>query len=151
MDMKRINQGVDNKREDDEISIGSQDSYSQRSLGSEQDMYQEDSFLEIKKENLKRRKNLNRDCCRKTLDHHQDFFLMKLREEKIERTKLEKKMELKLKDEEIDRNKKNLEILHEINKCKAAIYKLSKSKWKIHLSYNRQQVMETRNDSATKE
>ena len=54
MDMKRINQGVDNKREDDEISIGSQDSYSQRSLGSEPDEYQEDSFLEIeKKEKLK--------------------------------------------------------------------------------------------------
>ena len=61
MDAKRINQGVDKKRkrEDDEISIGSQDSYSQRSLGSEPDEYQEDSFLEIKKENLKRRKNFN--------------------------------------------------------------------------------------------
>ena len=62
MDMERIYQCVDNKREDDEISIGSQDSYSQRSLVSEPDVYQEDSFLEIKKENLKRRKNLNRDC-----------------------------------------------------------------------------------------
>ena len=96
-------------------------------------MYQEDSFLEIKKENLKTRKNLNRDCCRNTLDHHQEFFLMKLCEEKI---KVEKKLELKLKDEEIDRNKKNHEILHEINKCKVAIYKLSRRKWKIHLSYN---------------
>ena len=59
MDVKRINQGVDKKRkrEDDEKSIGSLDSYSQRSLGSEPDEYQEDSFLEIKKENLKRKKN----------------------------------------------------------------------------------------------
>ena len=136
MDMERIYQCVDNKREDDEISIGSQDSYSQSSLVSEQDMYQEDSFLEIKKENLKTRKNLNRDCCRKTLDNHQDFFLMKLHEEKIERTKVEKKLESKIKDEEIDRNKKNQEILHEINKCKAAIYKLSRRKWKIDLIYN---------------
>ena len=134
--MERIYQCVDNKREDDEISIGSQDSYSQSSLVSEQDMYQEDSFLEIKKENLKTRKNLNRDCCRKTLDNHQDFLLMKLNEEKIEQTKLEKKLESKIKDCEIDRNKKNHEILHEINKCKAAIYKLSRRKWKIHLSYN---------------
>ena len=85
---------------------------------------------------MKRRKNLNRDCCRKTLDNHQDFFLIKLREEKIERTKVEKKLESKIKDEEIDRNKKNHEILHEINKCKAAIYKLSRRKWKIDLIYN---------------
>ena len=102
----------------------------------EPDEYKEDSFLEMKKENLKRRNNLNRDCYRKTLDNHQDFFLMKLHEEKIERTKLEKKLESKIKDCEIDRNKKNHEILHEINKCKAAIYKLSRRKWKIHLSYN---------------
>ena len=47
--MERIYHCFDNKREDDEISIGSQDSYSQSSLVSEQDMYQEDSFLEIKK------------------------------------------------------------------------------------------------------
>ena len=42
--MKRNNQGVDMKlkREDDEISIGLQDSYSQRSLGSEPDDYEED-------------------------------------------------------------------------------------------------------------
>ena len=93
MDVKRINQGVYKKRkreDDDEISIGSLDSYSQRSLGLEPDEYQEDSFLEIKKENLKRKKNLNRDCCRKTLDCHEDYFLMKLCEEKIERTKVEK-------------------------------------------------------------
>ena len=53
MDMERIYQGVVNKRENDEISIGSQDSYSQRNLGLETDVYQEDSFLEMKKENLK--------------------------------------------------------------------------------------------------
>ena len=153
MDVKKNNQGVDMKikREDDEISIGSQDSYSQRSLGLEPDEYQEDSFLEIKRENLKRKKNLNRDCCRKTLDCHEDYFLMKLHEEKIERMKVEKKMELKLKDEEIDRNMKNQEILHEIKKCKAAIYKLSKRKWKIHLSYNHERVMETRNGRETEE
>ena len=39
-------------------------------------------------------------------------------------------------DEEIDRNKKNLEILHEVNKCKAAIYKLWKRKCKIEVSYH---------------
>merc|ERR1711954_480009 len=113
MDMERISQGVDNKREDDEISIGSLDSYSQRSLESEPDEYHEDSFLEIKKENLKRKKNLNRDCCRKTLDCHEYYFFMKLREEKKEQTKVEKLLEIKLKDKEIDRNKKNLQILHE--------------------------------------
>ena len=56
-------------------------------------------------------------------------------------------MELKLNDEENDRNKKNQENLHEIRKCKAAIYKISKHKWKIHLSYNHEGVMETRNGS----
>ena len=151
MDVKKNNQSVDMKikREDDEISIGSKDSYSQMSLGLKPDEYQEDSFLEIKRDNLKRKKNLNRDCCRKTLDCHEDYFLMKLYEEKLERMKVEKKM-----DEEIDRNMKNQEmkhqeILHEIKKCKAAIYKLSKRKWKIHLSYNDERVMETRNGRET--
>ena len=91
------------------------------------------------------------DCCRKTLDYHEDYFLMKLHKEKIERRKVEKKMELKLKDKEIDRNMKNREILHEIKKCKAAIYKLLKRKWKIHLSYNDERVMETRNGRETEE
>ena len=89
MDVKRINQGVYKKRkreDDEEISIESLDSYSKRSLGLEHDEYQEDYFLEIKKENLKRKKNLNRDCCRKTLDCHE------------EQTKVEKIFELKLKD-----------------------------------------------------
>ena len=92
MDVKRINQSVykKRKREDDEISIGLLDSYSQRSLGLEPDEYQEDSFLEIKKENLKRKKNLNRDCCRETLDCHENYFLMKLHEEQIELIKIEK-------------------------------------------------------------
>ena len=126
---KSSNQGVDMKikREDDEISIGQQDSYSQRSLGSEPDDYVEDSFLEIKRgENLKRRKNLNMDCCRKTLDCHEQYFLMKLHKEKRERMKVEKKM-----NEDIDRNIKNREILREIKKCKEAIYILLKGKWKV--------------------
>ena len=106
----------------------------------EPDEYQEDSFLEIKRENLKRKKNLNRDCCRKTLDCHEDYFLMKLHEEKIERMKVEKKM-----NEEIDRNMKNREILHEIKKCKTAIYKLLKHKWKIQLSYNDENKKWSRN------
>ena len=149
--MKRNNQGVDMKikREDDEISIGSQDSYSQRSLGLETDEYEEDSFLELKKENLKRWKNLNMDCCRNTLDFHEDYFLMKSHKEKGERMKVEEKM-----NEEIDRNIKNQEILHEIKKCKKAIYKLLKRKWKIQLRYNDdddERVMETRNGQETQE
>ena len=152
MNVKKNNQGVDMKikREDDEISIGSQDSYSQRSLGLEPDEYQEDSFLEIKRENLRRKKNLNMDCCRKTLDCHENYFLIKLHKEKREREreKVEKKM-----NEEIDRNIKNQEILSEIKKCKKAIYKLLKRKWKIQLRYNDdddeddddERVMETRN------
>ena len=133
---KSSNQGVDMKLkredDDDEISIGPQDSYSQRSLGSEPDDYEEDSFLEIERgENLKRRKNLNMDCCRKTLDCHEQYFLMKLHKEKREREKIEKKM-----NEDIDRNIKNREILREIKKCKKAIYILLKGKWKVQLRYN---------------
>ena len=71
------------------------------------------------------------DCCRNTLDFHEDYFLMKLHKEKRERMKVEEKM-----NEEIDRNIKNQEILHEIKKCKKAIYKLLKRKWKIQLRYN---------------
>ena len=131
---KSSNGGVDMKikRQDDEISIGQEDSYSQRSLGSEPDDYEEDSFLEIERgENLKRRKNLNMDCCRKTLDCHEQYFLMKLHKEKRKREKIEKKM-----NEDIDRNIKNREILREIKKCKKAIYILLKRKWKIQLRYN---------------
>ena len=49
-----MNVGKNNKikREDDgEISIGTQDTYSQRSLTTQEDEYQEDSFLLIKTEN----------------------------------------------------------------------------------------------------
>ena len=152
---KSSNKGVDMKikREDDEISIGPQDSYSQRSLGSEPDDYEEDSFLEIKREGdlRRRRKNLNKDCCRKTLDYHEDYFLKKLYKEKRERMKVEKKM-----NEEIDRNIKNWEILHEIIKCKTAIYKVLKRKWKIQLRYNDdddddERVMGTRNGQEIQE
>ena len=45
------------------------------------------------------------DCCRKTLDCHEQYFLMKLHKEKREREKIEKKM-----NEDIDRNIKNQEI-----------------------------------------
>ena len=71
------------------------------------------------------------DCCRKTLDCHEQYFLMKLHKEKREREKIEKKM-----NEDIDRNIKNREILREIKKCKKAIYILLKRKWKIQLRYN---------------
>ena len=64
MDVNRINQSVDRKRkreddDEDDMSIGSMDSYSDRSLESEPD-----DFLDMKKEYLKRKKNLNRDCYR---------------------------------------------------------------------------------------
>ena len=65
--------------------------------------------------------------------------------------KVEKKLQLKLKDEEIDRNKKNLEILHEVNKCKAAIYKLWKRKWKIEISYHSQEHDVQQNDYSRNE
>ena len=132
MNMKKSSNGgfdMKIKRQDDEISIGQEDSYSQRSLVSEPDDYEEDSFLEIERgENLKRRKNLNMDCCRKTLDCHEQYFLMKLHKEKRKREKIEKKM-----NEDIDRNR---EILREIKKCKEAIYVLLKGKWKVQLRYN---------------
>ena len=111
------------KRQDDEISIGQEDSYSQRSLVSEPDDYEEDSFLEIERgENLKRRKNLNMDCCRKTLNCHEQYFLMKLHKEKRKREKIEKKMRILI---EIEKEK-----------CKEAIYKLLKGEWKVQLRYN---------------
>ena len=50
---------------------------------------------------------------------------------------------MKLKEEKIERNKKDLEILQEVNKCKAAIYKLWKQKLKIHITYNHEREVET--------
>ena len=40
------------------------------------------------------------------------------------------------------KNKKNMEILCEVNKCKAAIYKLWKLKMKIKLSYQERDVQQ---------
>ena len=79
MDENRINESVDRKRkreddDEDDMSIGSMDSYSERSMESEPD-----DFLDIKK-----------DCCRENLDCHENYFLIKLHEEKIEQTKVEK-------------------------------------------------------------
>ena len=56
--------------------------------------------------------------------------------------KVEKKLELKLKDEEIDRNKKNMELLHEVNIHKSVIYKLWKFKIKKGVSYQEHDVQQ---------
>ena len=154
-----MNVGKNNKikREDDgEISIGTQDTYSQRSLTTqEDDEYKEDSFLlietgnsemgddensflDIKRDYLRRKKNLNKKCCRRTLEYNEDYFLMKINEKELEMAKLEKK------HEDNFRNKKNDEILCEIRKCKAAIKKISKHKMKVYLNCNREGGMETR-------
>ena len=114
------------REDDDEISIGTQDTYSQRSTTQEE--YKEDSFLVIKTDNsqpdndenslsniktnyLRRKKNMNKECCRRTLEYNEDYLLMRIRE-------LEKN-NLKLK------NVRNDEILHEIKECKAAIKEAS--------------------------
>ena len=44
-------------------------------------------------------------------------------------------MESKLEDEEIERNERNMELLHEVDKCKAAIYKLWKREMKMEASH----------------
>ena len=86
------------KKEDEEgESLGSQNSYSQRSLTTQPDEYQEDSFLMIETENseygenefldikrdyLRRKKSLNKECCRRTLEYNEDYFLMKIHEKR---------------------------------------------------------------------
>ena len=159
-----MNVGKNNKikREDDgEISIGTQDTYSQNST-QEDNEYKEDSFLlietgdsemgggddensflDIKRDYLRRKKNLNKECCRRTLEYNEDYFLMRIREKELEREKLEKKKNnLKLKYEENVRNMKNAKILHEIRECKAAIRKAAirkiiyKHKLKVYLKCN---------------
>ena len=134
------------KKEDEEgESLGSQNSYSQRSLTTQPDEYQEDSFLMIETENLeygenefldikrdylRRKKDLNKECCRRILEYNEDYFLMKIHEKELEISQLEKT------HEENVRNKKNDEILCEIRKCKAAIKKILKDKLKVHSTYN---------------
>ena len=159
-----MNVGKNNKikREDDgEISIGTQDTYSQNSTHVDNE-YKEDSFLlidtgdsemsggddensflNIKRDYLRRKKNLNRECCRRTLQYNEDYFHMRIREKELEREKLEKKKNnLKLKYEENVRNMKNAKILHEIRECKAAIRKAAirkiiyKHKLKVYLKCN---------------
>ena len=90
------------KDEEDSESLGSEDSYSDRSLTSEQDAYEEDSFIiiekehqevsfqNIKREYLRKKKNINKECCRGTLEKTEDYFIMKLREKELEIRKLMK-------------------------------------------------------------
>ena len=127
-----MNFGISNKikrEDDDEISIGTQETYSQRSTTQEDGEYKEDSFLLIKTDNsqpdensfsnikrdyLRRKKNMNKECCRRTLEYNEDYFLMRISEKELE------KNNLKLKNVRNDD-----EILHEIRECKAAIKKAS--------------------------
>ena len=176
-----MNVGMNNnnkiKREDDcDISIGTQDTYSQNST-QEDDEYKEDSFLlietensevnddensflDIKRDYLRRKKNVNKECCRRILEYNEDYFLMRIREKELEREKLDKieRNKLKVKYEENVRNMKNAKILHEngkilhenakilheIRECKAAIRKATirkiiyKDRIKVYLKCNRE-------------
>ena len=134
------------KEDEDSESLGSQDSYSQRSLTTQPDEYQEDSFVttteeyqevlfqDIKRDYLRRKKNINKECCRRTLEYNEHWVEFRIREKELEMAKLEKKK----KYEENVRNKKSDEILTEIRKCETAIKKISKDKLKVYLTYNRE-------------
>ena len=112
------------REDDDEISIGTQDTYSQRSTtqqdsslliktdNSQPDDDDENSFSNIKRDYLRRKKNMNKKCCRRTLEYNEDYFLMRIREKE--------KNNLKIKNVRNDD-----EILHEIREYKAAIKKAS--------------------------
>ena len=141
-----MNDGMYNikKEDEDSESLGS---YSQRSLKTQPDEYQEDSFVitensehqevlfqDIKRDYLRRKKNMNKECCRRTLEYNEDYMFMRIREKELEMAKLEKKK----KYEENVRNKKSDEILTEIRKCETAIKKISKDKLKVYLTYNRE-------------
>ena len=135
--------------EEDSQSLGSQDSYSQRSLTTQpDDEYQEDSFVtttpsspppppspplptqeyqevlfeNIKRDYLRRKKNINKECCRRTVECNEHWIDFRIHENELEMAKLEKKK----KYEENVRNKKSDEILTEIRKCEKAIKKISK-------------------------
>ena len=148
--------------DDDDISIGTQDTYSTHAdneykedsfllieTGDSQmsgDNDDENSFLNIKRDYLRRKKNLNRECCRRTLQYNEDYFHMRIREKELETEKLEKKKNnLKLKYDENVRNMKNAKILHEIRECKAAIRKAAirkiiyKHKLNVYLKCNHEQ------------
>ena len=136
------------KKEDEEgESLGSQDSYSQRSLTTQPDEYQEDSFVttttpteeyqevlfqNIKRDYLRRKKNINKECCRRTVEYNENWVEFRIHENELEMAKLEKKK----KYEENVRNKKSDEILTEIRKCEKAIKKISKEKLKVYLTIN---------------
>ena len=137
------------KKEDEEYSqsLGSQDSYSQRSLTTQPDYddeYQEDSFVtstpsspppplptqevlfeNIKRDYLRRKKNINKECCRTTVECNEHWIDVRIQESKLEIVKLEKKK--RKYEEENVRNKKSDEILTEIRKCEKAIKKISKN------------------------
>ena len=138
------------KEDEDSQSLGSQDSYSQRSLTTQPDEYQEDSFVtttpttkptqeyqevlfqNIKRDYLRRKKNINNECCRRTVECNEHWIDFRIHENELEMAKLEKKK----KYEENVRNKKSDEILTEIRKCEKAIKKISKEKLKVYLTIN---------------
>ena len=159
MNVGKNNNNKRQEEEDDDISIGTQDTYSTLHADNEykEDSFllidtgdsemsggdDENSFLNIKRDYLRRKKNMNSECCRRTLQYNEDYFHMRIREKELEREKLEKKKNnLKLKYEENVRNMKNAKILHEIRECKAAIRKAAirkiiyKHKLKVYLKCN---------------
>ena len=98
-----MNDGMYNikKEDEDSESLGS---YSQRSLTTQPDEYQEDSFVitensehqeilfqDIKRDYLRRKKNMNKECCRRTLEYNEHWVEFRIREKELEMAKLEKK------------------------------------------------------------
>ena len=96
--------------------IGSEDSFSERSLTSEPNKYEKDSFtvfeseceekeyesgcseceekefVEIKKNYLRRKKNIKKECCRRSVESIEDYLLMKIRENELQMRKLHLKL-----------------------------------------------------------
>ena len=78
------------KEEEDEISIGTQATYSQRSTtqqdsslliktdNSQPDDDDENSLSNIERDYLRRKKNMNKECCRRTLEYNEDYLLLRI-------------------------------------------------------------------------
>ena len=98
-----------NKNGDDEETLDSEDSFSDQSLESEEDAFENDGWIILEKKDekksfhkiscdyIKERKNIRNQCCRTMSEKIENFFHMKLRkkENQIRRLKMESKKKAK--------------------------------------------------------
>ena len=97
---KIVPKNIQNDEENQTESLSSEDSFSDQSLESENDCYEEDGFIIMEKQDqqksfdkisceyMREKKNNQNKCCRRTSEKTEDYFQMKLRIKELQIRKL---------------------------------------------------------------